>query len=1245
MTIVNKSKSTNAPRWSASYYDIVDELQKSIVILDGAMGTMIQRYKLEEQDFRGTKFPDHPSDLKGNNDLLIFTRPDVIKAIHLEYLNAGSNIIETNTFSATKIGQAEYGLGHIAYELNKEGALLARAAVNEFKVKNPGAKAWVAGSIGPTNKTASMSPDVNNPAYRAVSFDELVENYYEQIDGLVAGGVDILLPETSFDTLNLKAAIFALEKFFESSGTKLPVMLSVTITDASGRTLSGQTVEAFWNSVRNARPLSVGINCALGAAEMRPYIDELSRIADCFISCYPNAGLPNPLSDTGYDETPKMTSGLLEEFAESGFLNMVGGCCGTTPEHIKAIRLAVQKFPPRTVPAKRPGTRLSGLESFAIIGEKAPFTMIGERSNVTGSPKFAALIKAGDYDTALMIARQQVENGANIIDVNFDEGMLDGEACMVKFLNLIASEPDISKVPLMIDSSKWSVIEAGLKCMQGKCVVNSISLKEGEKKFLEHARLCMLYGAAVVVMAFDEEGQAATRDDKVRICQRAYKLLTTVVGMDAEDIIFDPNVLTVATGIEEHNNYALDFIEAVREIKRTCPGVRTSGGISNVSFSFRGNNVVREAMHSAFLYHAIRAGLDMGIVNAGMLEVYEKIEPELLGMVEDVLLNRRDDATERLVEYADRFKDVSRDKKKDDQVWRSGTFGERLAHALVNGVADFIEIDTEEARLALPRPLDVIEGPLMDGMKIVGELFGAGKMFLPQVVKSARVMKRAVAHLNPYMEAEKEKNKSASVQGKFVIATVKGDVHDIGKNIVGVVLACNNYEVIDLGVMVSCEAILNKALEVGADIIGMSGLITPSLDEMIHNVSEMERRGIKTPVLIGGATTSKAHTAIKIAQHYSGVVSHVADASLVVHVCNELLSRERRDAFAVALKKEQAVVKERYEQTQSARVMLTLEDARSKAFKTDWNNYQPAKPDHLGIRVFDNIELEEVLSYVDWSPFFWAWEIQGQFPGILKNAKWGVEATKLYNDARAMLEDVIKNKRFNPRAVTGVWPAASETEDVIVYSDETRTKELSRINFLRQQKEKNDENVYYSLSDFIAPKTSKAKDYIGAFVVTAGSEVEAYAKSFEKKHDDYSSIMAKGLGDRMAEALAEMFHKKMRVAWGYGLGETLTPVELIKEKYRGIRPAPGYPACPDHTGKEQIWTLLDANKNSGVKLTENLAMLPASSVSGFYFSHPDSSYFRVSSIAKDQITDYAKRRGVSITEAERWLKTYLSYEP
>jgi 5-methyltetrahydrofolate--homocysteine methyltransferase len=1221
----------------------VDELHKRILVLDGAMGTMIQRYKLQEQDFRGDKFTDHPSDLKGNNDLLVFTRPDVIKAIHLEYLNAGSSIIETNTFSGTSLGQGEYGLGHIAFELNKTGAELARAAVEEFKAKNPGKKAWVAGSMGPTTKTASLSPDVNNPAFRAVTFDQLVDSFYEQVEGLVAGGVDLLLPETNIDTLNLKAAIFAIEKYFAKTGVRLPVMLSVTITDASGRTLSGQTVEAFWNSVRHARPLSVGINCALGAAEMRPYIEELSRIADCFISCYPNAGLPNPLSETGYDETPPVTSGLLKEFADSGFLNIVGGCCGTTPDHIRAIARAVADQQPRAVPAKRPGTRLSGLEAFSLVGAKAPFAMVGERTNVTGSPKFAGLIRNNDFDAALSVARQQVENGANIIDINFDEGMLDGEACMVRFLNLVASEPDISRVPIMIDSSKWSVLEAGLKCIQGKCIVNSISLKEGEEKFLATARLCQLYGAAVVVMAFDEQGQAATKDDKIRICQRAYKLLTDVVGMDPEDIIFDPNVLTVATGIEEHNNYAVDFIEAVREIKRTCPGARTSGGISNISFSFRGNNVVREAMHTAFLYHAIAAGLDMGIVNAGMLEVYEKVEPELLERVEDVLLNRRADATERLLEFSEQFKDQTRVRQKDDVKWRSGTFNERLTYALVNGVTDFIEQDTEEARQASARPLDVIEGPLMDGMKVVGELFGAGKMFLPQVVKSARVMKRAVAYLNPFMEEEKKRTSSSKAQGRFVIATVKGDVHDIGKNIVGVVLACNNYEVIDLGVMVSCEAILEKANEVGADMIGMSGLITPSLDEMIHNVGEMERRGMKTPVLIGGATTSKAHTAVKIAPAYSGPVVHVSDASLVVNVCNDLLG-EKKPAFLAQLRQDQQTVRERFLESQSGREMLTLEEARRHKFAPDWSAYQPPRPKKLGVQVFDSIDPDEVIPYIDWSPFFWAWEIRGVFPGLLKHAKWGTEATKLYNDAQKMLADIVRNQRFRLRAVTGFWPAASDHEDVIVYPDEDRSRELARFYFLRQQKKKSDENIYYSLADFVAPVASGKQDYIGAFVVTAGSEVESFARSFEDKHDDYNGIMVKALGDRFAEALAEMFHKKMRDEWGFGVQENLSPEDLIREKYRGIRPAPGYPACPDHTGKQTIWQLLDADKTSGVRLTENLAMWPASSVSGVYFSHPDAQYFRVSSLAKDQIEDYARRRGIPVAEAERWLRPYLAYD-
>lgn len=1235
-------KRAPSARWSDSYYEIVDELHKRILVLDGAMGTMIQRYKLVEKDFRGERFADHPRDLKGNNDLLIFTRPDVIKAIHLEYLNAGSSIIETNTFSGTAMGQGEYGLEHIAFELNKAGAELARAAVDEFKAKNPGKKAWVAGSMGPTTKTLSLSPDVNNPAFRAVTFDQLVDSFYEQVEGLVAGGVDLLLPETNIDTLNLKAAIFAIEKYFAKTGVRLPVMLSVTITDASGRTLSGQTVEAFWNSVRHARPLSVGINCALGAAEMRPYIEELSKIADCFISCYPNAGLPNPLSETGYDETPKQTSSLLDEFAEAGFINIVGGCCGTTPDHIRAIAACVADREPRLVPAKRPGTRLSGLEAFSLVGEKAPFLMIGERTNVTGSPKFAALIRNNDFDAALSVARQQVENGANVIDINFDEGMLNSEECMVKFLNLIGSEPDISRVPIMIDSSKWSVLEAGLKCVQGKGIVNSISLKEGEEKFIETARLCQLYGAAVVVMAFDEAGQAATKEDKVRICQRAYRLLTEMVGMDPEDIIFDPNVLTVATGIEEHNNYAVDFIEAVREIKRTCPGARTSGGISNISFSFRGNNVVREAMHSAFLYHAIAAGLDMGIVNAGMLEVYEKIEPELLERVEDVLLNRRDDATERLLELSERFKDQTKTKQKDDLQWRSGTFGERITYALVNGVTDFIEQDSEEARAALQRPLLVIEGPLMDGMKVVGELFGAGKMFLPQVVKSARVMKRAVAYLNPFMEEEKKLSATVTAQGKFVIATVKGDVHDIGKNIVGVVLACNSYEVIDLGVMVSCEAILEKAKELNADLIGMSGLITPSLDEMIHNVAEMERRGMTTPVLIGGATTSKAHTAVKIAPAYSGPVVHVSDASLVVNVCNDLLSAEKKSSFLERLKKDQEDVRTRFAESQAGREMLTFTDARERKFRPDWSSYQPPKPDYLGIKVYD-VNADEVIPYIDWSPFFWAWEIRGVYPTLLKHAKYGEEATRLFKDAQRLIEDIVKNNRFRLRAVTGFWPAASVEEDVIIYNDETRVTEALRLNFLRQQKKKSDEEIYYSLADFVAPVDSPAKDYMGAFVVTAGKEVEEFAASYEKKHDDYTSILIKALGDRFAEAMAEMFHKRMRDHWGYGKQENLSPEDLIKEKYRGIRPAPGYPACPDHTGKLAIWKLLDADKTSGVQLTENLAMWPASSVSGFYFSHPDSSYFRISALAKDQVASYAERRGISMDDAERWLRPYLTY--
>ena len=1223
-------------------YQILRQLlSERILILDGAMGTMIQRHRLEETDFRGERFKNHPRDLKGDNDLLNLTRPEVIANIHRKYLESGADIIETNTFNSTRVSQSDYGLEDIIYELNKSGAQIARGVADQFMAQNPGRHCFVAGSLGPTNKTLSISPDVNNPSFRAVTFHEMVDSYYEQVSGLVDGGVDILLPETVFDTLNLKAAIFAIEKFFDERNVRMPVMLSVTITDASGRTLSGQTVEAFWYSVMHAKPLSVGINCALGAKEMRPYIEELSKIAECYISCYPNAGLPNPLSDTGYDETPGVTSSFLEEFAQSGFINIVGGCCGTTPEHIRAIAQRVRSIVPRRIPKRPPATRLSGLEPLKIEGDT--FIMVGERTNVTGSPQFAKLIKANDFDGALAVARQQVENGANIIDVNFDEALLDGEGCMTRFLNLISSEPDIARVPIMIDSSKWSVIEAGLRCVQGKCVVNSISLKEGEEKFLHQARLAMRYGAAVVVMAFDEQGQAANRADKVRICQRAYKLLTEKVGMDPTDIIFDPNILTVATGIEEHNNYAVDFIEAVREIKATCPGVRTSGGVSNISFSFRGNNVVREAMHSAFLYHAIKAGLDMGIVNAGMLAVYEDIDKELLELVEDVLLNRRPDATERLIEYAEKVKGTGKTKSKDESIWRNGTVGERLSYALVNGITDYIEQDTEEARQQYERPLDVIEGPLMDGMKIVGDLFGAGKMFLPQVVKSARVMKRAVAYLQPFMEAEKAKAQNARSQGKFIIATVKGDVHDIGKNIVSVVLACNNYEVIDLGVMVPCEKILNTAREVNADIIGMSGLITPSLDEMVYNASEMERRGFKIPLLIGGATTSKAHTAIKIAPQYSGIVEHVQDASLVVGVCNNLLNPEKVDAYTVELRAKQESQRQKYA-GRSERNFVSIEEARAKGFKTDWKNIRIDVPENLDLQILDGIPLEEIVPFIDWSPLFWAWELKGIYPKIFEHKDYGIQARELYKDAQRLMKEIVMNKRFRARAVLGFWPANSVGDDIEIYTDESRKEVLGTFHFLRQQKEKDGDGIYYCLADFVAPKNSGRRDYIGGFALTAGYEVEDFANTFRAKGDDYSAIMVKALGDRFAEALAEMMHKKARIIWGYGKDENLSYEDLIREKYRGIRPAPGYPACPDHTEKSLLWKLLEVEKNTGISLTENFAMNPPSSVSGWYFAHPESRYFHLGQIARDQVEDYARRKNMAVEIVERWLQHNLDYK-
>lgn len=1215
--------------------------KKRIVFLDGAMGTMIQRQDLKEEDFRGDLFSDHPVDLKGNNDLLSLTRPDVIYEIHREYFGAGCDIVETNTFSSTSIAQADYGLESWVRTLNVESAKLAKKAASDFMEKNPHRSCFVAGALGPTNKTASMSPDVNDPSYRAVSFDQLVEAYREQAEALVEGGVDILLPETTFDTLNLKAALYAIESFFDARGERLPVMISVTITDRSGRTLSGQTVEAFWNSVRHAKPFSVGINCALGAEDMRPYIEELSRVADCRISCYPNAGLPNPLSETGYDETPEITSTLLLDFAKSGFLNIVGGCCGTTPEHIGMVVEKLRDIPPRQVPAYENATRLSGLEPLTITSDAGgPFIMVGERTNVTGSPKFARLVKEGDFEGAVSVALQQVENGANIVDVNFDEGLLDSEACMERFLNLIASEPEVTKVPVMIDSSKWSVIEQGLKCIQGKCIVNSISLKEGEEVFCQQAKEAMRYGASVVVMAFDEKGQAASKEDKVEVCKRAYRILTEKVGMDPCDIIFDPNILTVGTGIEEHNSYAVNFIEAVSEIKKSCPNALTSGGVSNISFSFRGNNVVREAMHSAFLYHAIKAGLDMGIVNAGMLAVYDDIEPELLERVEDVLLNRHPDATERLVEYAKRFEGVkSSSAEKETKQWRELGVEKRLEHSLVNGIADFIEDDTEEARAKYRTPLEVIEGPLMDGMKVVGNLFGDGKMFLPQVVKSARVMKRAVAYLQPFMEEEKEG--SSGVKGKFVIATVKGDVHDIGKNIVSVVLSCNNYEVIDLGVMVPCEQILNVAKEHRADFIGLSGLITPSLDEMVYNAREMEREGLRIPLLIGGATTSRAHTAIRIAPGYSGIVDHIADASLVVGACNEMLDPEKARIYMEELEKSNLEQKQRFEKARGQTEYVSIQEAREKAFPTDWENVEIERPGRLGVFVFDDISLEEVAGYIDWSPFFWAWELKGVFPKILEHPERGTQAKKLYRDGQALLKRIILDKVFNPRAVVGIFHANSAGDDIEIYGEEKRVQAVFR--FLRQQEMRSREGHYYCLSDFIAPRASGREDYMGGFVVTAGEGVEKFSEDFKEKGDDYNSIMTSVLGDRVAEALAEMVHKKVRDLWGYGKEEELSSEDLINEKYRGIRPAPGYPSCPDHTEKSILWDLLEAEKHTGVSLTESFAMTPPSSVSGFYMAHPESRYFSLGKIQKDQVRDYAERKKIDFEEAEKWLRPNLGY--
>ncbi|WP_462137746.1 methionine synthase [Candidatus Mycalebacterium sp.] len=1222
-------------------------LEKRIVFLDGAMGTMIQRLDLEEKDFRGKIFESASAEtLKGNNDILVLTKPDAILNIHKAYLKAGCDIIETNTFNATSISQADYGLQDHIFEINRKAAEIAVQAVKEAGGRT---RRFVAGALGPTNKTASMSPKVEDPSYRAATFDDLKAAYLEQAEGLAEGGADILIAETSFDTLNMKAAIYAMEEMFERRGRTMPVMLSMTVTDMSGRTLSGQTIEAFWNSVKHCGPISVGINCALGASEMRPYIEDLARTANCFISCYPNAGLPDPMSETGYNEKPEHTSALLTEFARSSLVNIVGGCCGTTPEHIAEIVKKLKKIPPRKPPKIQLATRLSGLEPLAVKSSKGAqnsdgnLIIVGERTNITGSPVFSRMIKEDNFEGALQVARQQVENGANLIDINFDEAMLDGEKCMTRFLNLVSSEPAIARVPIMIDSSRWGVIEAGLKCAQGKCIVNSISLKEGEKVFLEQAREIKRYGAAAVVMAFDEKGQAATRKDKVRICRRAYKLLVEKAKMAPEDIIFDPNVLAIATGIEEHNAYALEFIESIKEIKKHCPGVLISGGISNLSFSFRGNRRVREAMHSVFLHHAVKSGLDMAIVNAGMLAVYEDIEKNLLERVENAVLNKNPNAAEDLLEIAKEFQSGKKSAdEKDPGRWRKEKVEERVKHSLVHGIVDFIEQDTKEALKKYKKPLKVIEEPLMGGMKVVGKLFGEGKMFLPQVVKSARVMKKAVSFLTPLMEKEKG---AKLADRKFVIATVKGDVHDIGKNIVSVVLSCNNYEVIDLGVMVSCEKILNAAKKEKADAIGMSGLITPSLDEMIYNAAEMERRGLNIPLLVGGATTSKTHTAVKISPAYSGVVEHVKDASLVVGVCEQILNPKKSAQYAKDLESEQEKQRQRYLTGSGALEYTDIETARSKKFKADWKKHPVTRPDKMGIIPFENISTADAAEFMDWSPFFWTWELKGSFPSILKHPKWGKQATELYNDARGVLDEIIKTGAFNPRAAIGFWPANGSGDDVKIYSPKGKGgRAIATAYFIRQQtiRKNAKEEIYYCNSDFILPEESGERDYIGAFVVTAGDKTDKYAEKFRRTGDDYTSIIVKALADRIAESLAEMMHKKAREIWGYGKNENLSNEELIKEKYKGVRPAPGYPSCPDHTGKLAIWKLLDAEKHTGVSLTETLAMNPASSVSGFYFAHPQAKYFNVGKIRDDQLKDYAKRKRVSLKEARKWLTPNLA---
>lgn len=1222
---------------------LYDQLEKRILVLDGAMGTMIQQHDLGEEDFRGDRFKDNKQELKGNNDLLSLTQPEIIKQIHRDFLEAGSDIIETNTFSSNYISLKDYDQQDLVHEFNVESARLAREAADEYTEKTPDKPRFVAGAIGPTNQTLSISPDVNDPGYRAITFDYLKECYYEQITGLDEGDVDIFLIETIFDTLNAKAAIYALEQYRNDTGCIKPLMISGTIVDQSGRTLSGQTTEAFWISVSHASHLmSVGLNCALGSKEMRPFIKELSEVANTRVSLYPNAGLPNEFG--GYDESADYMAEQLEGYINEGFVNLIGGCCGTTPDHLSKFAEIAAKHEPRKIPEKESYLRLSGLEPL-VVHENKGFVNIGERTNITGSKRFERLIKEGDYEEALSVARQQVENGAQVIDVNMDEGMIDSTEAMRTFLQLIAAEPDISTVPIMIDSSKFEVIEEGLKWVQGKSLVNSISLKEGPEDFKEKAKIIKQYGAAVTVMAFDEQGQADNFERRTEICERAYKILTEEVGIPAHDIVFDPNILTVATGIDEHNNYAVDFLKATEWIKNNLPHAYVSGGLSNISFSFRGNNPVREAMHSAFLYHAIKAGLDMAIVNAGQLEVYDDIDDEMLEYVEDVLLNRRDDATERLVDYAETIKDEGTDKEQKKDEWRDQPVEKRLEHALLKGVVDYVEDDTEEARQKYEKPIEVIEGPLMDGMNIVGDLFGEGKMFLPQVVKSARVMKKSVAYLIPYIEEEKRKQDDTTPKAKVLLATVKGDVHDIGKNIVSVVLSCNNYEVIDMGVMVPSQDILEKAKEEKVDIIGLSGLITPSLDEMVNVAQEMEKQDFQVPLLIGGATTSRIHTAVKIAPNYSEPTVHVLDASRSVSVVGNLISKDRREEYAREIAEEYQKMRDNHEQRGSKKTYLPIEEARENRADLTWDEDHVYKPNKTGVQVFEDYPLQEIRQYIDWTPFFITWQLKGKYPQIFEDENVGEEARKLYDEANNMLDYIIENKLVTARAAVGIFPANAVGDDIEIYRDESRKEPETVFHALRQQAKKRKSQPNQAISDFVAPKETGLKDYMGGFAVTTGHGIEELAKEYEQQDDDYSSIMVKAVGDRLAEAFAELMHEKVRKEiWGYAPDENLSNEELIKEEYQGIRPAPGYPACPDHTEKRILFDLLDAENNTGINLTESFAMYPASSVSGMYFAHPESRYFSLGNIAKDQVLDYARRKDMEIKVVEKWLSPNLAYD-